>query len=56
MVLNYQGKEVTAKISGSRTKITRGGKPAKRTDVKVGLTCSFVYLREGAEAKEINCK
>lgn len=56
MVLNFQGKEVTARISGSRTKITRDGKPAKRGDIKIGMICGFVYLREGAEAKEVNCK
>ena len=56
MLLNHQGKEVSAKISGSRTKITKSGQPAKRNDVKVGMTCTFVYLRPGAEAKEVNCK
>ncbi len=56
MMLNHQGKEVSAKISGSRTKISVAGKSAKRGDVKVGMTCTFVYLREGAEAKEVNCK
>ena len=56
MLLNHQGKEVSAKISGSRIKITKDGQPAKRNDVKVGMTCTFVYLRPGAEAKEVNCK
>ncbi len=56
MVLNYQGKEVSAKISGTRTRITRDGKPAKRGEVKIGMTCTFVYLREGDEAREVNCK
>jgi tripartite-type tricarboxylate transporter receptor subunit TctC len=56
MVLKHEGQDVSAKISGSRTKITKGGQPAKRGDVKVGMTCTFVYLRPGAEAKEVNCK
>ena len=56
MVLKHESGDVSAKISGSRTKITKGGQPAKRGDVKVGMTCTFVYLRPGAEAKEVNCK
>jgi hypothetical protein len=56
MVLKHEGQDVSAKISGSRTKITMAGKPAKRGDVKVGMTCTFVYLRPGSEAKEVNCK
>ena len=54
--LMHDGKEVSAKVSGSRTKITVGGKKAKRKAVKAGMTCTFVYLRPGAEAKEVNCK
>ncbi len=54
--LMHEGKEVSAKVSGSRTKITVGGKKAKRKAIKAGMTCTFVYLRPGAEAKEVNCK
>ncbi len=54
--LMHDGKEVSAKVSGSRTKITVGGKKAKRKAVKAGMTCTFVYLRPGAEAKEVNCE
>lgn len=56
MYLMHGGTEVSAKVSGSRTRITLGGKPAKRGDVKVGMNCAFVYLRAGAEAREVNCK
>jgi tripartite-type tricarboxylate transporter receptor subunit TctC len=52
----WQGKEVSAGISGSRTTVTVGGHKAKRDAIAVGLTCEFVYLRPGAEAKEINCE
>lgn len=54
--LMHEGKEVSAKISGSRTKVSIAGKPDKRKNVKPGMTCTFVYLRVGAEAKELNCK
>jgi len=56
IVIDYKGKMVTAKVSGSRTKITLNGKKAKRKAVKVGMTCIFVYPRAGAEAKEVICK
>jgi len=51
----YKGKEVSAKVSGSRTKITVKGKKAKRKKVKVGMTCQFTYPRAGAEAKNVDC-
>jgi tripartite-type tricarboxylate transporter receptor subunit TctC len=54
--INYKGKEIKAKISGSRTKVTINGKKGNRKNVKPGMTCTFVYLRLGAEAKQLNCK
>jgi tripartite-type tricarboxylate transporter receptor subunit TctC len=54
--INYKGKEVKAKVSGSRTKVTLNGKNSKRKFVKPGMTCTFVYLRAGAEAKNLICK
>jgi tripartite-type tricarboxylate transporter receptor subunit TctC len=50
------GKEVKAKISGSRTAITVGGKTVKRGAIKVGMTCSVTYPGAGQEAKKIECK
>lgn len=41
------------KISGSRTKITIGGKPGERGQIKAGMTCSA----EGdGTAKMVACK
>lgn len=56
IVINYKGKDVLAKVSGSRTKVTLDGKKVKRKAIKVGMTCTFVYPKAGMEAKEINCK
>jgi tripartite-type tricarboxylate transporter receptor subunit TctC len=53
--LMHEGKEVMAKVSGSRTKLTVGGSEAKRTEVKVGMTCTFTYDAPGTEAKGIDC-
>jgi tripartite-type tricarboxylate transporter receptor subunit TctC len=55
LFLTFEGKEVSAKLSGSRTKVTIGGKPAKRKDVKAGMTCTFAYPRPGAEAANVDC-
>ena len=52
----YKGKEVRAKVSGSRTKITVNGKKAKRKAIKKGMTCTFNYPGPGEEAKNIDCK
>lgn len=53
--IKHDGKEVSAKVSGSRTKVTLDGKDAKRGAIKEGMTCEFVYPNAGAEAKEVNC-
>lgn len=54
--IKYEGKEVTAKVSGSRTKVTLDGKKAKRKAIKVGMTCQFTYPKPGEEATNIDCK
>jgi tripartite-type tricarboxylate transporter receptor subunit TctC len=56
IVIIHKGKEISAKVSGSRTKVTLNGKAAKRKAVKPGMTCTFVYLRLGGEAKQLICK
>jgi tripartite-type tricarboxylate transporter receptor subunit TctC len=56
IVISRAGQEVSAKVSGSRTKITMAGKPAKRSIFKPGLTCTVSYPRPGAEAKQIDCQ
>lgn len=50
------GKEVKAKISGSRTAVTIDGKKAKRGAIKVGMTCAVTYPGAGQEAKKVDCK
>ncbi len=54
--ISHKGKEVWAKLSGSRTKVTVNGKPAKRKAIKVGMTCTFAYPRANAEAKKVDCR
>lgn len=54
--ISYKGKEVWAKVSGSRTIVKVGGKKVKRKAVKVGMTCTFSYIRPNSEASLINCK
>jgi tripartite-type tricarboxylate transporter receptor subunit TctC len=56
VVIDYKGKNVLAKISGSRTKVTLDGKKAKRKAIKVGMNCEFVYTAPGQRAQEVNCK
>ena len=50
------GKQSNAKISGSRTKITVGGKSAKRNALKAGMTCQVTYTGAGSEASKIDCE
>lgn len=54
--IDHKGKQVTAKISGSRTKITVAGKQAKRKAIKMGMNCKFTYPKPGEEATNVDCK
>ncbi len=54
--ISYKGKDVKAKVSGSRTKVTINGKKDKRKNIKVGMTCTFTYPSAGSEAKRVDCK
>ena len=56
ILIDFKGKEVTAKVSGSRTKVTLDGKNAKRKMIKAGMTCTFTYPGAGQEAKSVDCK
>jgi tripartite-type tricarboxylate transporter receptor subunit TctC len=56
MFFMHDGKEIKTKISGSRTKITIGGKKAKRSKVEVGMTCTFSMPKMGAESTNVDCK
>ncbi|MCZ6638289.1 MAG: hypothetical protein O7C66_08870 [Alphaproteobacteria bacterium] len=41
------------RVSGRRTKVTIGGKKAKRSKLTVGMSCTFTY--KGSSAKKIAC-
>jgi tripartite-type tricarboxylate transporter receptor subunit TctC len=56
ITISYNGKPALAKVSGSSTKVRVDGKKAKRSDVKVGMTCTFVYPEAGMQAQEVLCK
>lgn len=56
LVINYQGQEVSAKVSGSRTEVMVGGQKAKRDAIQMGMTCTFTYTAPGQEAKQVDCK
>ena len=50
-------KGISAKISGSRTKVTIGGKEDDRANIKVGMECTAdLKGASGSEAKTIDCK
>lgn len=50
------GNEFKAVVSGSRTTLKVAGKEAKRSDLKVGMTCTISAKESGAEASIIDCK
>ncbi len=51
------GKMVKSKISSSRTKLTIGGKEAKRKKLKAGMTCDITYVMKGErnEPSMVSC-
>lgn len=50
------GKSHSVSLSGRRTKITIGGKRARRSKMKAGMKCAVTYRGDGDEAKAIACK
>jgi len=50
------GKEVTTRISGSRTKVSIGGKKTRRAKLKVGMKCKISYYGPGKEAVSVACE
>ncbi len=56
VLFNLKGKSVTIKVSKSRTKVTIGGKKAKRSAIKPGMTCKITHLGPNSRAKKIACK
>ncbi len=46
----------SARVSGSRTKVSIGGKKAKRSAIKPGMTCDVAYAGNGAEASKVACR
>ena len=49
------GAEHKTKISSSRTKVSIGGKKAKRNALKPGMVCEISYAGDGGEAQSVSC-
>jgi iron(III) transport system substrate-binding protein len=49
------GKTQSLSVSGRRTKVTIGGKAAKRGALKAGMSCEIVVPENGAEALTVTC-
>ncbi|MFT5539219.1 MAG: tripartite-type tricarboxylate transporter receptor subunit TctC [Alphaproteobacteria bacterium] len=56
VVFDVKGKASKAKVSGSRTRITVGGKKGKRSSLKAGMSCEVSYKGNNTEAKLIACQ
>ncbi len=50
------GTVVESPLSVSRSKVTIGGKEAKRGDLKAGMKCTLTYADRGLEAAKVECK
>ncbi|MGY8998890.1 MAG: Bug family tripartite tricarboxylate transporter substrate binding protein [Rhodospirillales bacterium] len=48
-----EGRKGSLSVSGSKTKVTIGGKKAKRKKLKVGMKCDFTF--QGSAGKAISC-
>lgn len=53
---SLKGKKVSVRVSKSSTKVTIAGKKAKRSAIKVGMTCKVTHLGPNSRAKKIACK
>ena len=54
----FKGKKgaMEVSVSKSSTKVTVAGKKAKRSMIKVGMTCKITHLGPNSRAKKIACK
>ncbi len=54
----FKGKKgaMEVSVSKSSTKVSIGGKKAKRSAIKVGMTCTITHLGPNSRAKKIACK
>ena len=50
------GKPVSMEVSGSRTKVTIGGKEAQRNELKVGQNCEIAYVANAPEPTTVTCQ
>ena len=50
------GKTHQASISGSRTKVSVGGKDARRSALKAGMNCTIKYTGNKSTAESVSCK
>lgn len=50
------GKTHQASISGHHTKVSIGGKKAKRSALKAGMTCAIKYTGNSSMAESVDCK
>jgi tripartite-type tricarboxylate transporter receptor subunit TctC len=50
------GKELSTKLSGSRTKVEIAGKDSVRANLKPGMACAITYTGPGTEAMLVACK
>ena len=59
-VITFQGKkgQISSSISKSRTKVSIGGKEAKRSKLQAGMECAIEYNpgHEEREASKVDCK
>ena len=51
-----KGEKHVAKLSGNRTEVMIGGKKAKGSGLKTGMTCKITYPGNFGEAKALDCK
>jgi hypothetical protein len=56
IVVKDGGKDATVRVHSRRTKVTIDGNPAKRDDVKEGMTCAVTYEGNDSEAASLACR
>ena len=56
LTFKVAGEIHTVKVSGSRTAVTINGKQSSRSQLKAGMSCTFVYPGNKSEALEVDCK
>jgi len=56
LTFEYEGKTIRVRVSGRATKLSVGGKRARRSKLKAGMSCKITHEGHRSVAKKVSCR